>query len=263
MALKAIVDSVEGFADEIKAEYKIRDDGKYVLDVEAVGSTALEDIGGLKSALEKTRGERGALTGKLKEFDGFDMSEAREALKKVEDMKNWNPDEEVAKKIEVKLAEMAKLHEKEKQELINHGGKTESQLKKLLITQAATEALLSEKGSVQLLLPHVEKNVRLKQNETSGEYVVEVVNEQGLQRVGDSQGNPMTIPQFVAEMKKNDEFARAFEGTGQTGTGAGDATPAGTPAPSGAILRIPRSNQDMMNQNVDKIASGEAVVVDG
>ena len=49
----------------------------------------------------------------------------------------------------------------------------------------------------------------MRQND-AGQFVVEVIDGDGNQRI-DAQGNPMTIPQLVDEMRASETFSRAFE----------------------------------------------------
>jgi hypothetical protein len=70
----------------------------------------------------------------------------------------------------------------------------------------------------------------------------------------------LTIAELVTEMKGQDTFAPAFEGTGATGSGA---TGSGNnkAVMKGSVLQIPASNQEMINEHIDDIAAGKAIVV--
>jgi len=72
MALKLIVDTLEGIAEPQQALYVKQADGKFKLDV-----TGLEDTGGLKTALEKERQRAEDNAKALKQFEGIDPEEAR------------------------------------------------------------------------------------------------------------------------------------------------------------------------------------------
>ena len=89
---------------------------------------------------------------------------------------------------------------------------------KLVRQAAATSAIAEAKGSVELLLPHVLANTRVKETD-DGDFVVEVVDAKGNVRIGDSKGAPMDLKGLVAEMRQHETFARAFEGDGHSGTG--------------------------------------------
>lgn len=88
MALKAILDSLDSVPEGLREHYK-KDEtsGKYRLDADGV-----EDVTGLKSALEKERNERKTTSQKLKELTeqlgDLDPAKAREALKKLQEMED-------------------------------------------------------------------------------------------------------------------------------------------------------------------------------
>lgn len=79
MALKLIVDTLEGIPEAQQALYTKTTDGKFRLDVDGV-----EDVSGVKSALQKEREARSALEKKLKDYDGVDLEELRKLQTMVE-----------------------------------------------------------------------------------------------------------------------------------------------------------------------------------
>lgn len=70
---------------------------------------------------------------------------------------------------------------------------------------------------MDLLLPHVRTHTRVK--EVDGKFYVEVIDKDGNARIADGKGTPMTIQGLVAEMRGSDTFGRAFEGSGNSGSG--------------------------------------------
>jgi hypothetical protein len=88
MALKATLDTLDGLPEAFHEHYK-KDEatGKYRLDAEGV-----EDVTGLKSALEKERNERKTAATKYKELQeqlgDLDPAKAREALKKLQELED-------------------------------------------------------------------------------------------------------------------------------------------------------------------------------
>ena len=100
----------------------------------------------------------------------------------------------------------------------------------------------------------------------SGTYIAEVLDKDGNPAIGDAQGNPQTIPQLVAQMKGDDAYAAAFDGTGQSGTGAGGPDGeggGGKPVIQGGVRQILASDQAAIDANFEAIAEGTAEVVDG
>lgn len=220
MALKAILASLDGIDDAISALY-VEKDGKFILDVESVDGFALEDVNGLKTALGKERTTRERLERDVIKFKDLDPDKAREALAKLEELTSIDPAKEADKiantKFEAAKAQLLEKHTGEltsRDERIGHLTKT---VEGLLIDAAATSALAEAKGSVELLLPHVRAHTRVK--EVDGKFTVEVIDKDGNAKIADSKGTPMDISGLVAEMKESDAFGRAFEGSGQSGSG--------------------------------------------
>ncbi len=212
-------------SEEIKKEYKKQSDGTFLLDVLAVDGFAMEDVKGLKTALSSERTQREAAESKIKSFEGVDAAKAREALKKVEEMANWTPEDKVKEQTDAFKKQLEDKHRGElgkKDEVLTTLTK---QLEKVMIDAEAIKAITENKGSATLLLPHVRNSTRMKQTE-KGDYVVEIYNNDGSTRISPIAGStaPMTISEFVAEMKSNETFAPAFDGTGATGTGAATST---------------------------------------
>lgn len=216
MALAAIIkkDAWDGLSDELKKEYRPQEDGTYLLDVAPVGDFALENVKGLKSALSAERASREKAEGLVKAFEGLDPEKARSALKKVEEMANWKPEDKVREQIEDK-------HKTELKALQDRLDKRTSQVEKMLVEASALKALADAKGNAELLLPHVKAATRLRETE-NGEFVVEVVGVDGNVRISPATGKtgPMSIEELVAEMKQSATYGVCFEGTGASGSGA-------------------------------------------
>lgn len=217
MSLKAIVDEVpEGLADH----YTKREDGKFQLAVDAVGGFALEDVSGLKSALGKERTNRQDLEHKLSAFGDLDVDAAKHAIERVKELESFDPKKEADRLASERFEAASKtLGEKHKAEV----DKRDARIKQLTSTvdgmvrkQKATEELAKAKGSVELLMPHILSHTRTVEND--GKYSVEVVDDYGNVKTNGSGGN-MNLSEFVAELKANDAFGRAFEASGTTGSG--------------------------------------------
>lgn len=89
-------------------------------------------------------------------------------------------------------------------------------LQKYLINSAAVTAIASNKGTPELLLPHIQAKTKvIKDGE---EYVVRVVDEAGDPR-GNASGGFMTVEDLVKELKASPVFGRAFESEAPGGSG--------------------------------------------
>jgi len=224
MALKAIIDTIDSLPDVLREHYQPGEganEGKFVLGVEAVGGLALEDVSGLKSALGKERTTREALEKSVVKFKDIDPDKAREALAKLEELGNLDPAKEADKlantKFEAAKAQLLEKHGGEVQARDERIGQLTKTVEGLLIDAAATSAIAEAKGSIDLLLPHVKAQTRVK--ETDGKFSVEVIDRDGNGRIANGKGDHMTIQDLVAEMRQSDTFARAFDGTGHSGSG--------------------------------------------
>lgn len=239
MPLRLTVDKAEFDAlPEAAQNFYAEKDGRFVLDAEGV-----EDTSGLKSALQRERDERKAAKEALKAFEGIDPEEARSLLT------NKKKAEEDALKQAGKWEEMKSQivseWEKKLDPLAKERDRYRAAVDRYLIDAQATAAIAEHKGVPALLLPHVKQHIRVV--EENGEFVARVVDANGNPRIGDAQGNPMTISQLVErDFKQNDIFGRAFEASGAAGSGA----PAGSQAGgAGGKKQVKRADFDAMAPN--------------
>jgi hypothetical protein len=126
--------------------------------------------------------------------------------------------EEAARQLEAVKAEMTRSHQTalaaKDQELQGMQGS----LFKYMVGDVANTALAEHKGNPLFLRPHIDRMTKVVK-EDNGEYVVRVLDDKG-QIKYNGEGNPMTVPELVATLKKDDRFAAAFEGRVQGGGGA-------------------------------------------
>jgi hypothetical protein len=133
-------------------------------------------------------------------------------------MASWTPEQKVKEQIEAVKAQLIDSHGREKEQLQAKLSKMEKSLESALITSVAAQALAEQKGSVRLLMPHIERQTRLR--EVDGKYTVEVIGTDGNPRLSGNDAHVMSISELVVEMKSQNDFASAFEGSGASGTGA-------------------------------------------
>jgi len=273
--LKAMLDSLEGLDESMKEHYKEKD-GKFYLDVEKIGGLALENVDGLKSTVEKLRTSEKTLQQSLKsvqdslnehskKYEGIDPEVARSALSKIDEIKNWDGETKVKKAVEVaeqklqsKMEELVKQHSTKVEELEDEIANSQSQLQDAIVTSRIIEAISKEGGNVDLLIPHVRKNVNMIKD-NNGRWKPEVINDEGNPRIGDSQGNPMTITQFVQEMKSKDIFAAAFSGVSSTGSGKTGSTEGSTQKKTDVKV-VKAGDKQGLSQNLEQIATGKVQV---
>jgi hypothetical protein len=119
--------------------------------------------------------------------------------------------------------QMNEKHEKDVKELREKLTSKDGEIKVVknsmehyLVRAEATAAISGLKGEPVLLLPTVQKFTRVV--EENGEIAIQVVDSKGAARV-DGKGNPLTISDLVAELKTDPVFGRAFESSGNSGSG--------------------------------------------
>lgn len=88
---------------------------------------------------------------------------------------------------------------------------------KYMVGDVANTALNEHKGNPLFLRPHIDAQTKVVKQD-DGSYAVRVLDNQGNIRYN-GEGNPMTVPELVAAMKKDERFAAAFEGRVAAGGG--------------------------------------------
>lgn len=235
MALRAILtpDEHSALPEPLRGEY-VEKDGRFVADIIPVDGYALEDVNGLKSTLGKKQTELDQLKRDVVKYKDIDPDRARAALAELEELKKIDPLKEADKLVNTKLeaakAQLLDKHSKELEAEQSKSVKYRQKIDKLLRDSVAVAAIAEHKGAVKLLLPHVRNSTRVV--EDGDDFRVEVVDAEGNVRIGDSKGSPMTIAELVLEMRDSEEFGRAFEGEGRSGTGKGPGNGKGA-APTG------------------------------
>lgn len=228
MALKAMVESLEGLPEAVAKEYKkVTDDTgtRYILDTEGV-----EDVAGLKSALGKERKNRATLEKAVKKL-GLkpDDEPALNAL--VESLGDDTLEEALAKakasaatadegsKAVAALKKVQKLVD-EREEALKAAN---AFIDRLVRENAIKDVLAMEEheGNVVLLMPHLlTQTMTVEEDGANGkEFVAKVVDPKS-KEVRMKGAKEMTLVELVVEMKAKPEFTDAFTGTGASGSGA-------------------------------------------
>ena len=278
--LKAVLTAEEwgGLSADVKTHYALVDeDGSYRLEVSPAGGFEFANTQGLKSALQKERTARGSAESKLnaltEKVGDMDVDAGRAAIEKVAEMADFDPDkklaaakEEFEKKVSEKYDALSKAtamkHTTEVDGMKATMATTLAQLQKELIASAATAAISKAGGSVELLLPIVERTTRMQPRD-DGTFVAEVVDIGGQPRLSPKAGkmDPMSVAELVEEMRGNDTYARAFDGTGASGSGS-SRNAAGGGKPAGGAKTVAKGDLAGMAANMEGIAKGEVTVVD-
>ncbi len=114
--------------------------------------------------------------------------------------------------------DMAKRHAGEIEKVKSETTRLQGKLFDILGKREAEKSIEAKGGSKPLLLPHIEKQIRVV--EEDGEYVARVVDSKGNVRIGDGKGTPMSIEQLVEEFRANADYGPAFKPTDSSGSGS-------------------------------------------
>ena len=206
-ALKLTVDSLDGLDDSIKGLYVERE-GKFHLPVDGI-----EDTTGLKTALQKERKTAAELEKQTKAWKSF--GKTPEEIQELLEAQELRAQTDAERKGEWDKLR-AQMNEKHQTELRNKDetiGQMRKRLEAELVDAKATAAIASAKGVPDLLLPIVQRHVKVDDS-----FNVVVVDGKGDPRVN-AKGEPLTISDLVSEMRASDIYGRAFDGSGQSGSG--------------------------------------------
>ena len=258
MALPARLATLDGLSDAIRAEYKADPNGGFVLDVIPKDGYELSNVTGLKTALETERTNARTLNERVRQFGDIDPAVAREAVAKLDEIKNFDPDKKVSEAIKVREQEIHRQWSGKVTAAETTNKALMAQLNAELVTRAAVQAISSAKGNVDLLLPHVTSQLQMSQQGDG--FVVRVVGRDGRERVGGPNGEPMTIAQLVETMRSQDAFAPAFAASTSGGAGAssgGKTSGGGTPPRA-----VKWNDSAAIGANLEDIAAGKVEILD-
>lgn len=223
MALKATVTTLDE-VDEAHRPLYVESNGKFKLDVDA------DPGGALKTALQRERESNGTYKTRLKKLgiEEREDDEVSELLQLGEKAKQGLARSE--DQIEQVKQQLTKTHQKELEKKVQQINELTTSLERVLRDDAAKTALVTNKGDVDLLLPHVQSKTAIVRDD-DGNYVARVKGEKdGEFRLNDA-GDPMSVDELVAEMRADKKFERAFEGSGGSGGGARPDTTGTIPLP--------------------------------
>ncbi len=216
--LELVVNSLETVAENLRPLY-MADGDKFKLQVKGI-----EDTSGLKSALQKERAAREAKEKQVKAWEKFGKSP--DEIEALLDAQHKLDEEKAAKagewdKLKLQMNQKHAEEIKARDDLLQNERKANH---RYLIDSQATAAIAAARGVPDLLLPHVQRHVRVVQQ--NGENIVQVVNAAGDPRVN-GKGDALSIADLVTEMKQSEIYGRAFDGSGQSGGGTPPANGSG------------------------------------
>lgn len=204
MALKAVLDKLDGLPEDVKKEYKQGEDGKFVLDVDGVDN--LPSIGPLKRAKDHEVAARKTAETKLKE-----TTDALTALQEERDnlLRGAIPKADVEK---LEGSYKTKLAAREK-ELSTQIDQLTGQLNETLVDSVAKGMAAKVSKSPELMLPHIKGRLKMEIG-TDGKAVTKVL---------DAEGKPsaLTVADLEKEIVANPAYSTVIIGSKASGGGAG------------------------------------------
>ena len=249
-------DTLESIDETFRPFYEETPEGKFVVSEKFKAMAGGWD--GMSNSVEATRKENKELKGSRVDLSGLSeygstVDEIKAAfdgkVKELSDVIDSKKDLVNPEKIREQMREGISADLKAKDERIQG---LEDQLYTTLVTNEAMTAISAEKGNTTLLMPWIQKSVKMF--EQDGKLIPRVVDAEGEIRYG-STGNPMTVREYVQGMKKDKTFAQLFEADQLPGSGKKPSNlPTGSPNPGGHQRM--QSAADKIQAGIDKMRRG-------
>lgn len=218
MALKFVVDTLDGLSDDVKGMYQKVGD-KYQLAIE--GLPKPEDVAGLKSKVDELLREKKEEAQRRKEAE--DAAEAAKQAALDEAAKKSGNIEALEKSWSEKLS-------KRERELLEKIDGLSGNINNLLVDNVASQLAneIGLDGSAALLVPHIKQ--RLAAEQRDGKFVTVVRDNSG-------QPSAYSLDDLKSEFLNNSAFAPVLKGSKATGGGASGSSKSGGAAGAKSIGR--------------------------
>lgn len=225
---KLWINSLEEVSEAWREEYAQQPNGKFKL--KGDDFDGVDDIQGMKRALGQANNESGNRRKAIERWEklGKTPEEIEELL--------TNMQQQEQQKLEQKgqwdtlKNQILEQHKAEREKLQQERDAAMNEADSYIRETEITRELAAAKASAKVLLPHVNARVKVERDD-AGKRVLRVLGEDGKPRIN-GEGNFLKVADLIAEMRKDNEFARAFEGPNGHGGGAAakDGGAGGTPA---------------------------------
>lgn len=145
--------------------------------------------------------------------------------------------------------QLLEKHQKEKDDLMGKLKQVEKTVESYLVDNQAMTALAAHEGNSRLLMPHIKSNVKVVVED--GAYKALVLDADGSTKYN-NEGNPMSVAEYVADLRNDDDFAPLFKAKGvKSGTASNAGNTGKGAAPSRGLKRSEMS-VDQKAQYVEK-----------
>lgn len=213
-----------------------------------------ERTAGLKANRDELAKEAKTAKAKLAAYDGLDPEEHKRLKAAAEEAERKKAEAQgdykaLEKQLTEKYEGLLAAVRTEKAEIL-------SAMESHLIDAAAVAELAKHTNSPRLLLPHVKGVMKVVKED--GQYQARIIDPlTGAVRIGGGQGaSPMTLPELIESMKRDNDFADAFKGTGSSGGGAAKSSAGG----GGGAQVIAAGDNAGFIANLKDIAAGKVEV---
>ena len=217
------------------------EDGKHVLRKDDPGvASAVSAIQGMQDALVKERGLTTDLKAKQVDLTGLStygstVEEISEGITTAiaDASKGKKSPEETATAVRAAQDALKETHTKDIEKLTGRNQLLTGQLNKLLVTGEAMSALATH-GAIkpELVMPFIEQSVQVV--EEDGTFSAQVLDKDGkTPRYSGTGTGPMTISEFVGEMKEQEDMGSFFKSDKNSGGGTPPTNGRPGPGPGG------------------------------
>lgn len=266
MAIPSVVASLDQAPEKFRTDYRKGDDGRFYLDVENVDE--MPAVSGLKNKVSQLLDEKKKLEqaysvlGSVEDLQkmktqlsafGDLTPEKIEELKKKADGRHHADVEIIRREAEAKITQISENAAREVKKAQEDAESANRAASDFYAGEQIASALAKTGGSTVLLEHVMRDGVQVKRD--NGKFSISVVDAKGNARFKDSQGNAMTLVDYALELKKNPEYAPAFQPSKRSGSGSEGG---GDGSPSGGTSSFDRSDPLAWGQNAEKIVKGEA-----
>ena len=214
MPLRLLADSLDEIPEPFRDQAEKAGEG---YGVAIPDGHSVEDVAGLRNALEDERDRRRKLASRLAEFDGIDnASDARRALEQLAagTLKDSSEVADYKAQLERKVAADIETKDRALQAL-------EEQIKEHEFGAAARDAIARHNGNSTLLLPILKARSQWARAE-DGKLSMRIVGDDGKEMLSRRSGStePMGLDELVTSLKADKVYMAAFNGSGVGGSGA-------------------------------------------
>ena len=239
--LKSVVEDLAVVPEAYRERYTKRDDGKFYLD-----EIEIDDGAELRSSLEREREERRKAKEALEKYKDIDPEKAREAQRKLDEIENKKLTDE---------GEFNRLLEKRQKEWDAEKLRLEGELQKAN-GEVRTFKLDDKVRAAAIAAGVFEEDIEDVMTITRSRFDLD---EKGRIVVKDEEGDATgsTVEKFFGETFRT--MRPKFYKPAESG-GSGAPPKPGSPSNTGNVRTVSLSDQGALNDNLEKIASGEVTV---